>query len=173
MSEQKKNADDIDDSNGNTEPADLDTSFDLDEDVKPEPLLRKGWYKGRVAEVALNLEGANIDWTVTLSDNGGVMSDGETEIDGQTFHFRNWLPKESDKTAQTKGGKNKWQNKINMLEDFAKGMEISMKNVKVIQENIANGDWLGIPVLLKLEPEEYQGRVSMRGQQMKRREEED
>ena len=46
-----------------------------------------------------------------------------------------------------------------------------MKNMTVIQTEIAEGNWIGLPVLLELGPETYQGVTSMKAQNMKRREE--
>ncbi len=155
--------------NGNTQ--DMDSSFDLEDDFKPEPLMRKGWYKGRVSEVALFPERSCITWKIVLDNNGGYMSDGETPVDGKVYAFNNWLAKASDKGQTTKSGSDKWQNKINMLKKFADSMQINMKNMLVIQNEIAETNWVGIPVLLELAPETYQGVTSMKAQNMKRREE--
>ena len=149
----------------------MDSSFDLEDYFNPEPLMRKGLYKGRVSEVPLLPERSCISWKIVLDGNGGYMSDGETPVDGKQYTFFNWLAKASDKGQTTKGGSDKWQNKINMLKKFADGMQISMKNMTVIQTEIAEGNWIGLPVLLELGPETYQGVTSMKAQNMKRREE--
>lgn len=152
----------------------IDSDFNLEDDYKPEPIMRKAWYKGRVAEVTLDEEGARIAWKVTLDGNGGFMSDGETEVDGSSYVFNNWLPKAGDKDEPTKSGKGtKFQSKVNMLAKFSADMDIDMNNMASIRQNVGEQNWVGIPVLIHLAPEEYQGNVSMKGQNMKRREEED
>lgn len=151
--------------------SDVDTGFDLDDDYKPEPLMRKGWYKANVSEVLYDEEASCVIWNAVLDGNGGYMSDGETPVDGSTHQFRNWLPKVSDKDETSKSGKNKWQNKVNMLKKFTDGMQINMKTIAVIQEQIANQEWVGLPVLVELKAETYQGNTSMRAQNMKARSE--
>lgn len=129
---------------------DLD-DFNTEEEYTPIPLIAEGYLNGAVTDVKFNSEDKTIDWTVTLNENGGVMSDGETPIDGAAHTYRNWLPKPGDETERTKkGNQTKRQAKINMLHDFAEGMKVEMNTPKGILESIANSDWIGINVQVKM-----------------------
>lgn len=138
--------------------AGIDTDFDLEEEYKPEPLVPGGNYRGNVVGVVRDQAQNCIAWKVTLDGNGGVMSDGETNIDGWTGYCRNWLPKVGDENVMTKDGRQtKRQSKINMMTRFAEGMKINMNTNKIIDEAIANQDWVGIPVIVAIIIDEYQG----------------
>lgn len=140
--------------------ANLDTNFDLEEEYKPEPLVPGGNYRGNVVAVTFEAAQNAIAWKVTLADNGGVMSDGETPIDGWSGYCRNWMPKVGDDKTMTKDGRQtKRQSKINMTKRFAEGMKINMNTPKNIAESIANQDWVGIPVLVTITIGEYLGRT--------------
>ena len=134
--------------------------FDVEEEFLPMPLIAEGFYNGAVTDVKYNSEDLTVDWTVTLAENGGVMSDGETPIDGSTHLYRNWLPKPGDENERTKKGtQTKRQAKINMLHDFSEGMKATMTNPRVILESIANSDWLGIAVQAKVGVRTWEGRT--------------
>lgn len=139
------------------EAADVDTDFDLDDDYKPEPLLKNGKYKGNITGVALDEGRGSIDWTVVLDENGGFMSDGETEVDGSEHNFSNWLPKSSDKGQRSKTGADKWQTKINMLKRFADNMQIQIKTYQQIKDACTDQDWVGLPVTVEMKIETYRG----------------
>lgn len=134
--------------------------FNVEEEFKPEPLAPQGSYKGHTIQVGFDPEGQCIVWTVAFSGNTGTMSDGVTPIDGQRYQYRNWLPKPGDKDIMTpKGRSTKHQAKINMLKQFADGMKINMNTKNDIIEGITQGLWLGIPVIVKLTIETYEGRT--------------
>ncbi len=139
------------------EAADIDTDFDLDDDYKPEPLLKNGKYKGNVVGCALDKAAGSVNWNVVLVENGGFMSDGETEIDGSEHVFSNWLPKTSDKGLRTKKGADKWQTKVNMLKRFADGMQIQMKTLQQIEDNCVEMNWVGLPVTVEMKIDTYLG----------------
>ena len=137
-----------------------DTDFDLEDEFKPEPLVPNGNYRGNVIAVGFEPAQNAIAWKVTLADNGGVMSDGETPIDGWSGYSRNWLPKVGDENVMTKDGRQtKRQSKINMQKRFAEEMKINMNTPQIIAESIANQDWVGIPVIVTIGMSEYQGRT--------------
>ncbi len=146
--------------------APTNADFDLEDEYKPEPLMRKGDYTGNVTKVSR--DDTVITWQVTLEGNEEqMMSDGETPIDGFVGYSRNFLPKDGDKQEPTKDGRGtKHQVKINMLKQFADEMQIDMNTLDRIDLAIENGDWMGIPVVCSIEPEEYQGRHSNRIQRM-------
>ena len=145
--EQGYGADDLDD-------------FDVEEEFTPIPLIAESYCNGAVTDVKFNSEDKTIDWTVTLNNNGGVMSDGETPIDGSTHTYRNWLPKPGDEVERTKKGtQTKRQAKINMLHDFAEVMKITMSTPKQILESIANSDWIGMDVQVKMGICTWEGRT--------------
>lgn len=136
----------------------VDTDFDLEEEYKPEPLVPNGNYRGNVVGVSFEPANHAIAWKITLADNGGVMSDGETAIDGWSGYNRNWLPKPGDENEMAKDGRQtKRQSKINMTKRFAEDMKINMNTPKIIAESIQNQDWVGLPVIVSLGLNEYQG----------------
>ena len=135
-----------------------DTDFDLEEEYKPEPLIPGGNYRGNVVGVTYEAEQHSISWKVALDGNGGVMSDGETPVDGNHQYFRNFLPKPGDDNEMTKDGRmTKRQSKINMMKRFAESMKIDMNTPAVIAESIANQDWVGLPVIVSIVLNEYLG----------------
>ena len=143
-----------------TEGINIDTDFSLDDEYKPDPLAPTGNYLGAVAGVAFEPANQAIAWKVVLADNGGVMSDGETPVDGQTYYYRNWLPRPGDENTMTFSGRStKRQAKINMMKQFADDMKINMDTPSVIAEAIDNGEWVGLDVITSLAIEEYQGRT--------------
>lgn len=136
----------------------IDTEFDLEDEYKPEPLVPNGNYRGNVVGVAYEREHNNISWKVTLAENGGVLSDGETPIDGWTGYVRNFMPLKGDENVMTKDNRQtKRQSKINMMTRFAEGMKINMNSPTIIATAIANQDWVGIPVIVTIGLNEYQG----------------
>lgn len=138
----------------------INTEYNLDEEYKPDPLIPQGNYLGSVTAVGHKAESYCITWSITLADNGGLMSDGQTPIDGGRVFARNWLPKPSDENEMTSDGrKTKRQSKINMLKDFAAALEVDMNTPAMVNESIANGDWVGIPVTVAVGISEYQGRT--------------
>lgn len=141
------------------EPA-LNTDFDLEDEYKPEPLVSNGNYRGNIIGVVLDVEQSAIVWKVALAENGGVMSDGETPVDGSHHYCRNWLPKPGDEDEMTKNGRStKRQSKINMMKRFADDMKISMNTPAIIAESITNQDWIGIGVIATISINEYMGVV--------------
>ena len=135
-----------------------DTSFNLEDEYKPEPLLSSGNYRGNIIGVAFNAEQNAIAWKVALDGNGGVMSDGETPIDGSHHYYRNWLPKPGDEDEPTKDGRsNKRQSKINMMKRFADDMKVNMNSPTIIMESITNQDWVGLEVMTTVSINEYMG----------------
>lgn len=134
--------------------------FDVEEEFLPVPLIAESYYNGAVTDVKYLSEEQAVRWTVTLAENGGVMSDGETLIDGSAHFYHNWLPKPGDENEMTKKGtQTKRQAKINMLHDFAEGMQITMTTPKVILESIANSDWIGLSVQVKMGVRTWEGRT--------------
>ena len=136
------------------------SDFSLEDEYKEEPLVRPANYKGHTIAVSIDTKSNAILWQVCLEGNGGVMSDGETSVDGSHHFYRNWLPKKGDDTEMTKDGRNtKRQAKINMLKRFADGMKVDMENPNKILEAIAEGKWVSIPVVVSIELNEYLGIV--------------
>lgn len=136
----------------------ISTSFNLENDYHEEPLVPQGNYYASVTGVSLDTEKAAIVWKIVLQGNGAVMSDGETEVEGATLFFRNWLPRPGDETEMTTTGRTtKFQSKVNQLAKFAKGMSINMNTPQAIQDAIDNGEWIGLDVLASVTISEYQG----------------
>ncbi len=136
----------------------FNADFSVDSEFKAEPLVPQGSYFGNVTGVTYNKEQNSIVWKIALAGNDGVMSDGETPIDGAVLIHNNWLPKPGDENEMTNNGRmTKRQSKINMLKRFADGMKLDMNTPKAIGEAIQNGDWIGLEVEVKLAISEYQG----------------
>jgi hypothetical protein len=136
----------------------ITTSFNLENDFHEDPLVPQGNYYASVTGVSLDVEKAAIVWRIVLQGNSAVMSDGETEVEGATLFFRNWLPRPGDETEMTATGRTtKFQSKINQLVKFAKGMGINMNTPEAIQTAINDAEWIGLDVLATVTINEYQG----------------
>ncbi len=134
--------------------------FNVTDDYKPEPLIPNGTYHGAITNVTFNQAGYNIAWDVCLHDNGGVMNDGETPIDGAYVQSMSWLPKPDDANLYTGSGKwTKKQWKINALAEQFQDLEINAQTPADISEAIENAEWVGIEVSVTLENEEYKGKA--------------
>lgn len=148
----------------------LCTDFNLEDDFKQEPLIPQGNYFGNVVEVKRDAEKHSICWKIALDGNGGYMSDGETPVDGANVYVYNYLPKASDKTEMTKGGKStKFQSKVNMLKQFADANKVNMNTLSDIDTAIENGDWIGLNVSVKVTIDEYpagSGKFNNKGDKM-------
>jgi hypothetical protein len=159
---------------GTPEGTHIESDFSLDDEFKPDPLAPTGNYFGHTVAVAFEQGNQAVAWKVTLNDNGGVMSDGETPIDGQSFYYRNWLPRPGDENLMTVSGRStKRQAKINMMKQFATEMQVNMDTPAAIMEGIESGEWVDIPVLVGLGIDEYQGRSRNQISRMVRRAEGD
>ena len=79
-----------------TEQAQINTDFDLEGEYKPDPLIPQANYLGSITGVTYNPENYGLTFIVTLSDNGGYMSDGETPIDGGRVFKTVWFPRPDD-----------------------------------------------------------------------------
>jgi len=137
--------------------------FDIEDDFKPEPLIPRGIYHGSVTKVTLVTDKCYIMWEITFADNGMMMSDDETPVDGAKLIAFNYLPKPGDADELTASGKNnKRQSKINMLAQFAQtlGITSKMKNLLTITETIENAEFIGMEVDAAVIIDEYNGRVS-------------
>lgn len=142
--------------NTETTQEDVSTEFNLENDFKIEPLIPNGTYTANVVDVQFKQDKASISWKLILDGNGGFMNDGETPIDGVAVYFNNWLPKKGDETLMTPSGRStKFQNKVNQLGKFAKGMNLNMNTMEVIKEAIANGEYIGLAVKVKVGTDEY------------------
>lgn len=136
-----------------------DLDFNVNDEYKPDPLVPKGTYHAAVVKVIFNPSQHCIAWTVSLHDNGGVMNDGETPIDGCQVQYRNWLPKPGDESLMTASGRNtKRQSKINMMKDFQEGMHIDMSTPARIATALNEQHWVGLEVSVEISITEYQGR---------------
>jgi hypothetical protein len=157
-----------------TEGMHIESDFSLDDEYKPDPLAPVGNYFGHTVAVAFEQGNQAVSWKVTLNDNGGVMSDGETPIDGQSYYYRNWLPRPGDESVMTVSGRStKRQAKINMMKQFSEEMQVDMENKVAIMKGIESGEWVDIPVLVGLVIDEYQGRSRNQINRMVRRAGED
>jgi hypothetical protein len=141
----------------------FDSDFNVPDEYVPPPLTATGYYHGASTRVLFNRKDQAIAWTFTLRDNGGVMSDGKTLIDGSTYDYNIWLPKPGDEHKMTKTGKQTIRAaKISMMQQFANYMKINMDTPKKIAEALQNGDWMGLEADIFVEINEYEGRISNR-----------
>jgi len=155
-------------------PEQFETDFNLEDEYKPDPLCPQGSYTGHVTNVTFDPVQQAIVWAVVLQGNDGYMSDGDTPIDGARFYYRNWLPRSGDENTMTASGRsNKRQAKINMMNQFAAAMGVNMGTKGEIVQALSEGLWIGIPVIVKMNNETYEGRTSSRIQNMVRNPESD
>lgn len=138
-----------------------ETDFNLDDEYKEEPLAPVGSYFGAIRKVSFESSNNAIAWEIVANGNQGMlMADGATKIDGAVFWYRNWLPRPGDENIRTKSGRStKRQAKINMLKRFQDDMQIDMNTPEAVKEAIMNQEWLGIPVVFTVDIEEYEGRT--------------
>jgi len=136
--------------------------FNLDTDVVENPLIPNGNYSGNVTGVTIDHEKHCIVWKIAMQGNdGAIMSDGETEVDGETVFFRNWLPKPGDEVEMTSTGKQtKRQSKLNNLAKFFKAMNLPVVTMTDIVNAIEEGDWIGLDVTVAVATREWQGSFS-------------
>jgi hypothetical protein len=138
----------------------LNTTFNLENDYHEDPLVPAGNYYATVSGVSIDGEKYAIVWKLVLQGNGAVMSDGETEVEGSTLFFRNWLPRPGDEVEMTSTGRTtKFQSKVNQLAKFAKNMGLNMNTPQAIQEAVENAEWIGMDVLASVTTSEYQGTI--------------
>lgn len=137
------------------------TDYNLDDEYKEEPLAPVGTYFGVIRKISFNSEQNCIVWEVVANGNEGIfMSDGKISLNGSVFWYRNWLPNPGDENLKTKSGRStKRQAKINMLKRFQDDMDINMNTPEQVRESIMNQDWLGLPVLMTVGFDEYQGQT--------------
>lgn len=146
-----------------------DLDFDVEDEYRPDPLIPKGTYHGVVTKVSYVPAQYCIVWDVCLHDNGGVMNDGESPIDGAHVFFRNWLPKPGDEAEMTKSGRNnKRQSKINMLKDFSESLGVDMSTPQKIAVALSESLWIGIETDIDVDVDEYQGKFRNVANRMKK-----
>jgi hypothetical protein len=138
----------------------IESDWNVEDEYKAPPLIPSGWYDANVTEVKLDVEKQAIAFTYTFDGNGGVMTDGETPIDGAQLTGRIWLPKPGDDKEYTKNGRStKRQAKINMMQNFGKKTGMSLNIPMEVITAIQNSDWIGNTVKVKVGASEYQGSV--------------
>lgn len=136
-------------------PEQFDSDFNLEDDYRPTPLCSNGNYHGNTTDIFFGDSGL-LGFKVTLEGNEGMMSDGESPVDGSTHVCRVWLPSDADKDIPATNGRGtKFQTKVNMLANFAKAMQLNMNTMSDIREAVDNGDWIGLPVQVTLSISEY------------------
>ena len=136
-----------------------DLNFNVDDEYKPDPLIPRSTYHGVVNSVKFEPAQSAIMWDFCLHDNGGVMNDDSTPVDGAHVFFRNWLPRAGDSETMTKNGKTtKRQSKINQLQNFQEVLGIDMSTPQKIATAIAESQWVGIEADLDVDIDSYQGR---------------
>jgi hypothetical protein len=141
----------------------FDSDFNVPEEYIPPPLVPVGYYHGASTKAVFDRKNQAIVFTFTLRDNGGVMSDGKTPIDGSAYDYHIWLPRPGDEHNRNKTGTDSIRgSKISMMKQFSGYMKINMDTPKKIAEALQNGDWVGIDADIFIDINEYQGRVSNR-----------
>ena len=130
--------------------------FNAEDDYKEAPLVPDGIYHANVTSVFFNAKDYRIDWQVTLAENDGVCTDGETEIDGTQHKYTIWLPKPGDENELIKSGRmSKRQSKINGFARFVDAMKLKEKTVGAMVECIDNAEYMGLEVDVKLQTREF------------------
>jgi hypothetical protein len=145
-----------------TENNTFNTDFNLDDEAINEPLIPNDVYNGTITAVSIDPEKAALNWTVTFNNNdGAVMNDEETPVDGTSLVFTNWFPRPGDENLRTTNGKmTKRQSKINQIKRFAEEFGVNLNTPQEIAESIANSEWVGKEVIATVSSREYNGQVS-------------
>lgn len=144
------------------EPGDMtiDTDFSLEDEYKADPLIPAGTYHAAATKVTFDPQQQAIAWSFVLHDNGGLMSDGTTGVDGSTVFFRNWLPRPGDENELNTSGKaTKRQSKINMLKQFSDQVGIDMGTPTAIITALTEQTWIGLEVDLVIQTREWEGKI--------------
>lgn len=135
-------------------------NFDAEAEYKILPLVPRGVYRANTTNVKFDPEHQLIKWTLCLDGNGGLLSDGETPVDGVTLDFTNFLPKPGDENELTSSGRQtKRQYKINALKEFGDKMKIKITTKPDIIHGLTSGEWIGLAVIVTVGTREYQGRI--------------
>lgn len=128
------------------------SDFSVD-DVKEEPRVADGVYKGCIVETVLT-EGY-IRWKVSLNGNEGLLcTDDVTTVDGSQIDYRTWLPIKGDEKQKSKfGSLSEAQVKINKIVKFIKSLALKVGGRKVrgladLVEGVNNKAWIGLPVIV-------------------------
>jgi len=126
--------------------------FNLQEDVKPTPLIPPSHYLGSITQAKFNDNYTCLTFNVTLNDNGGFMTDGETNIDGATIPYRVWLPKPGDENVYTSSGRQtKWQWKVNqMAKVFNELGDEEISDISSIEQAINEARYIGRAVKVEI-----------------------
>jgi len=141
--------------------SEFEADFNVDEEAMDEPLVPDGTYNGSVTSVKFYPEGQNIKFYITLADNGGMCTDGETPVDGAIMPLTVWLPRSGDKDEMTKSGRQtKYQWKVNNMKKVANKLGISLNTPDQIMDAINNSEWVGIEVSCKVSTNEYEGNIT-------------
>ncbi len=136
----------------------INVDFDLEDEYKEAPLCPTSQYFGNVIGTSIDNEASAIVFKIALDGNGGVMSDGETPIDGSHHYFRIWLPRKGDDKTLTKSGRQtKRQWKINNMKKCADKLGISMNTPQEIVTAVEEQDWIGLPVIASISIDTYEG----------------
>ena len=134
--------------------------FNLNNDVKVAPVAVDGNYFGAISGGKVDLKSAQVQIEITLNENGGVLSDGETPVDGYRFTHRLFLPKPEDKNLMTASGReSKWQWKVNNMAKFFANIGVSLPTLSAIDQACKDGDLVGTDVKVELTTEEYNGEL--------------
>jgi len=149
---------DINNTNG-IDLSSIDTSFDIENDFKPEPLIPPGTYRGNI--IGTSFGAGHVRFKFSLADNGGYMSDGETEIDGNQLIFKLWLPKPGDETEYTASGRQtKRQWKINNMKKVFDELKITIKTFNDLQELVENQELIGTEIIAAVGLNEYNSNIT-------------
>ena len=134
-------------------------SFSIEEEWAAPPIIPAGVYHAKVTKVTYDPEQVCVVFQFTLQDNGGLMDDGVTALDGNSIFNRVWLPKPIDSTELTKNGKSKRVVKIDMMKRFADQLHINMNTPQAINLALANQEWVGIEADIEVTFREYEGKM--------------
>lgn len=139
------------------------SDFNLNDEYKPTPLAPGGNYKANIVAVAHEASKYALAFKVCFVENDVLMSDGETQLDGTHEYYRCWLPKPGDENEMQANGKvTKRQGKINSMKRMADDLKIDMNTPQSIARAIIEQQWIGIPVIVSVDVEEYQGIIRNR-----------
>lgn len=128
----------------------FDGDFDLEDEYEAPKLCPGGDYLGSIIDVSVRTASTGskaLVFPIILEGNDGVLTDGETSVNGHKVEFLIWLPKKGDENLMAgKSGLTKRVFKLNQVKEFADKFSFSMNNKAEMTEFIGNKDAVGTSV---------------------------
>jgi hypothetical protein len=131
----------------------------------------EGSYTANIVDTDFDAQRQQILFVIALEGNDGYLTDGETPIDGYRVFNRVNIPTEADRQRVNKAGRNMFDSKLAMLKRQFNDLGVEVKTPDDIADALESKAWVGIPLVIKVSQNEWDGKVSNRVDFMARRNE--